>query len=573
MKKDNFKYFTNFESSASIIKKSETNLSIASSLDPLLAQFPKNIDVQSSPDLLYFIANGARANEANKNSDVVQGSDIVKIAPMSIYRYITVEHKRQNGSQGVIIGSGFSEINTNEIITPEDAINLKTPFNWVICGAIWEVLNPGLVNYLIECADENSNCAFAASLSWELFFSDYKLLVGSKDLSEGQIITDEKQFTQLSKYLKANGGEGVIKETNEPIYRLIVGEMLPGGFSITNSPAAAVKGILPIQNREQIEVVPNDNAETNDVKKDEKSYRPPTTVKVPADPNAKPSINDIEVENEEAAAKLNENLQKSVASEQEIKEKDNIFINNSQNPTTLQKNSVNKNTNLKTNTKIKYMKFKTRNDITPDKFTSLASEQATFIAESLNEYCDKFATDLETKANEVKVKDDEIKELKASIEKSNKEVKEIQSKLADVEKARASEKEQNDLNSRLSDLTSRFELSEKGVKAIATQIKGLDNDSYNKWVEFAESTFAAKKKDADPDDDNDDDSDDSDDDKKAKAKKVKEAKASVNDDYDFDSVEVKKNQRIPNTSTKERNLVTEMSVAFEGWEKEMGIEK
>jgi len=560
---EKFKYKSLFESTAQVVSPNNIEKNLAeASLDSLKPILPSDINIKDNPDLLYIVANGAVANLANKNSDVVLGSDVVKIAPLATNKYITIEHKRNNGAVGAILGSGFSKYGSNEIISSLEAQNLNTPFNWVVSGFIWEVLNPGLVNYLIECSEATSKNAFAASLSWELFFTDYQLLVGSTDISQGEIISDPIRISKLSQYLKSNGGDGTIKETKEPIYRLIVGDMLPGGFSITNSPAASVKGILPILDNEPTDaeelVVLQENQSSEQSNVRETIVIAPQTNKTDEITNVIDQQNNISVANiEEKSNKLEKIIEKSTISEKKC-------VNNN--------TDLNNQNNKKRN--IYMVKFKNIKDITASKFEScgLASDQAALVADELNEFMDKFAQDLDKKNQEVVAKEDEIKNIKASLDKATKSVEEIQSKLEASEQARAAEKEKNDLTVRLNDLNTRFELSEKGVQAIAKQIKGLDEAKYTEWLEFAESTFAAKK-----DDDNDaasEDDSDEDDAMDAKNKKKKAAKASENtedEDFDFNSIIAKKNQKVINTSAKERNLQEEINDAFKGWEKELSL--
>lgn len=552
---DKFKYRTTFTSLASIVAPVEANISIASSLDSLRGIFPKEIDINNSPDLLGFVANGAVAGLANKNADLISPDDTIKIAPLSLYRYISVEHQRNNGGQGVIIGHGYSKFGSNEIISVEEAKDLSI-FNWAVSGLIWETLSPGLVRYLIECSTPGTKNYCAASLSWELFFSDYKLLVGSKNLAEGEIVdsTQELKFLELQKYLKANGGTGKIDSTGENIYRLIVGEMLPGGFSITNSPAAEVCGILPITEDTPIENLDNINARE--------------LIRI--------SANNIEIDSN--LKENNEKIKKSV-----------------NNDNTENKKSVNNNTDLKNKPKNKYMKFKSIKEITAEKLTSLASNDAGVIADALNEFFDKYAEDLDSKTAGLSLKEKEAKDAKAALDTAQKKIDDFEKQLQASEAARVEEKTKNDLTIRLNDLVSRFELNEKGIKAIAKQIKGLDDENYNEWLEFAEATFAVKASDEDDSDEDDEDDDDENDDdgkgmggskykkggnedekaenvKKAKKAAKDKAKASDEEDFDFESIIAKAQKGVANTHTRgARNLKTEIDEAFKDWDKELGL--
>lgn len=571
MKKyEDFKFKTKFDDCGiAKILRTEDNLAIAAAgvnlnLDNLAKILPPETNIKDNPDVLYFVAPGSVANLGNKNFDLVSGADTVKMAPFSIQKYLTIEHRRNGGAQGVIASYGFAKHKTDEIISSEEAAQLKTPFDWVVGGLIWETLSPGLVNYLLECSEPSSKNYGAASLSWELFFSDYSLLVGSADLSQGEIIdtSNETKFNELSQYLKANGGEGKVKQTNEPIYRLIIGEMLPGGFSITNNPAAEVKGLLPIRESDPVASLDNLKAQEN-----------------------KEKIEVIEINSKVEMAKMSVELAAAnVEKEEEDIQKSEISTKIIEKTIDENKKSVNNNTNLKNtrNPTFKYMKFKSHKDITADKLTSLANDQAVFIAEQFNDYCDKFANDLDAEKLKVTAKETEIKDLKASVANLEKQTKDVQSKLEASEQARAAQKETADLNTRLNDLTSRFELTEKGVQAIAKQIKGLDEDKYGQWLEFAESTFAAKKvADKTDDSDDEDDNDDNDDSKgmggskyknggNKDGKDAKNSKASIEDDYDFESVQEDKNQtKIKNGTTKQHSLAADFADAFKGWETEL----
>lgn len=570
-----YKFSSKFDCSFAHIGKTPDGLSIASTfnLDSLKPLLPSEVSVQDNPDMMFFVANSALINIANKNSDAVGAGDAVKIHSLSKYKFMNLEHKRNQGACGVIINSGFSKIGSNEIIRPEDAAQIKTPFNWSVAGAVWEVLNPGLVQYILACSAQDSKEAI--SLSWELLFSDYNLMLGSDNLSEAEIIdnSNETKFKELDKLLKSNGGEGKTKD-NIPVYRLIVGDMLPGGFAFTSTPAANIRGVLPIT---ESDIIQPESIESIVVSATQDKT------------NSIDSIIDIvNVEEKEVSVAKIEEKQISIP---KIERNSNNSEKNIKNIPTQEKNSVNNITENKISNKTKkniYMKFKSKNDITADKFTSLASDQAAFVAEQINEFCDKFAADLDAKKLEVETAKANEKELKASIETANKLVADIQAKLDASELARASEKEKNDLSLRLNDLNTRFELSDKGSKAIAKQIKGLDDSKYSEWLDFAESTFAAKKakkvKDAADDKDDDDSDDDMDDSKadyddaeaakKAKAKKAakdKDAKASE-DDFDFESVEAKKNQKILNGTSKDRNLTKDFAEAFAGLDKEFGLE-
>ena len=66
--------------------------------------------------------------------------------------------------------------------------------------------------------------------------------MGSENLSNARIITDDDEKEELSKCLKCYGGTGKNKEGNN-VYRLIKGEIFPIGIGFTANPAASVEGV------------------------------------------------------------------------------------------------------------------------------------------------------------------------------------------------------------------------------------------------------------------------------------------------------------------------------------------
>ena len=94
----------------------------------------------------------------------------------------------------------------------------------------------------------------------ELGFSDYNLVViegESKNIEDGLEISDASQIEDLKANLRAFGGSGKINKTKS-VYRKVVGNVIPLGIGLTETPAADVKGIVTAKNEvEQIKAEEN----------------------------------------------------------------------------------------------------------------------------------------------------------------------------------------------------------------------------------------------------------------------------------------------------------------------------
>jgi len=239
-----FKYKTEpFLSYAKVIYPEDDSKGLAlASLDSLKRIVPAGIDFNGNPDVVFSSCNAAVINRVNKNGDSIDNIDALNIYKNFIYKFCDLEHKR-NLIVGSIINAGFSAFGSNEILTEKDVINSKDPVNICLASVVWRILNEDFADMLTNASDETSILYNSVSMSWELAFSDYQILLGSKNLRDAELITDEKQIIEFSKFLKANKGSGMTKD-KVPVYRKIVGDMYPLGVGFVKSPAADVKGVI-----------------------------------------------------------------------------------------------------------------------------------------------------------------------------------------------------------------------------------------------------------------------------------------------------------------------------------------
>lgn len=242
-----FKFSSDFFSSANVLVPEDHNEFFAkASLADLRGLLPKDINPATSPDLLYFAANGAIAGMCNANGDSITVETALEILPLTKNKYINVDHKKDK-VVGVLLESGASKFGDSTLITLEQAAKEEI-FNLACAGAVWRPLNKDLVSLLVESSDFSSVNYHKVSLSWEIFFNNYDIAVGSKLIKDAKIITDDVEKQQYEKYLKKNGGSGECSEGS--VYRVIKntnGKEAPnviiGGYSFVINPAAAVKGI------------------------------------------------------------------------------------------------------------------------------------------------------------------------------------------------------------------------------------------------------------------------------------------------------------------------------------------
>lgn len=251
MNPEDFPYRTEFFSSASIINPEDCDEFFAkASLDSLKGLLPPDIDPASSPDIMYFAANGAIAGVCNSNGDAISVETALEILPFTKNKYINTDHKKDK-VVGFVLNSGISKFGENVLISEDEAKTLDL-FNIACSGGVWRAVNKDLTKLLIESSDPSSVNYHRISLSWEIFFANYDIAVGSKIVKKARIVSDPEEKKKYQKYLKKFGGSGQCEEGF--VYRLVKntgGKEAPnviiGGYGFVLNPAAAVKGIKVIE--------------------------------------------------------------------------------------------------------------------------------------------------------------------------------------------------------------------------------------------------------------------------------------------------------------------------------------
>ena len=214
-----------------------------------LGDFLPNINTEKNVDLLPVAFNAAVINRVNKNGDVIDTATAASLYKDFINKPINLEHNREK-IIGVILTAGFSQFGSDTILTEEEITNLKGPFNITLGGVLWRIANPKLADMIEDSGDSSSSNYQKISASWELGFSEFNLIVvegESKNIEDGLEISDASQVEDMKANLRAFGGTGKIGKTKS-VYRKVVGNVIPLGIGLTETPAADVKGIISTQN-------------------------------------------------------------------------------------------------------------------------------------------------------------------------------------------------------------------------------------------------------------------------------------------------------------------------------------
>lgn len=219
------------------------------SIDRLKELLPADIDPATHPTLLYIVGNLFVGGTLNLNGDAVTIEDTLRMYRAFEGQQINVEHNRAS-VVGYIVRAGLSEFGTDRLLTDEEARNANKPVNVAIVVALWKVVDKELVQYIIESALPGASTKDDLSLSFEVGFDEYSIIVMPKgviDLAQAKktITPEESDYPTWSKRLRVNKGSGVTRE-GDVVGRVLCWPIIPMGGGIVAQPAGAVKGIVPV---------------------------------------------------------------------------------------------------------------------------------------------------------------------------------------------------------------------------------------------------------------------------------------------------------------------------------------
>jgi hypothetical protein len=422
-------------------------------IDSLKPFLDSSIDLEKNYDLIGVAFNAFVVNRANKNGQVISTDVALSSVENFKFKPMNIEHKRKNVA-GLITGYGFSEYGTDKPLTLEEVKDKTDPFNVVLSGFVWRVVNDEFAAKLEESSDPSSESYLSISTSWEMGFKNFNIAKGSLNLSDATIFSDEENITAMKDKLIHFGGKGV-DEDGSPLYINLIGEVLPLGIGFTMNPAADVKGVkvfgsedLEIEQKKEIEESVSDANETTS----------------------------------------EDSLQSSQISEKSVET--NIISNKLEQQNLAASDDIEKEKNKKENNK---MLIKSIEDLTDESLKQIcATDIRALFEEEIKKASEKFAEEKEIQESAVA----EAEKTKAELELQLEELKNVGEQLkAELEKikieAQAREKEETFQN-RMITLDEEFSLDDEERQVIGEQIKELDQEAFEKWFK-AFNVFAKGK--------------------------------------------------------------------------------
>ena len=424
------------------------------SLDSLKTLMPESIDLDKNIDLVGVAFNAAVVNKFNKNHDGIGTETALAVKDYFVHKPTNIEHKKQR-VVGHIVSAAFSSYGDNELVTDEDLRDTNDPFNIALGAVVYRMVDKKFAQLINQSVDPESPLHNQVSASWEIGFNDYQIALGSEDLSEAEIVTDEKQIKELSQYLKAAEGSGSMKD-GTLVRRLVVGNVYPLGIGFTANPAADVEGVVMT---EKTSVTFHDE-------------------------------DDAAVISSDQADKILKNI---------LNFKNNI----SQSEKNTVKSERESNSNImNTNQLVQEIK-----SVLDEKLSSEKMSKDTFAAESVASISDIVNQAIREKNEEYKKDLSSAKEEKAQVEAQHQEltasVEEMKQKLeAAEEKIRQFEDEQTRqqalacFNARMEAVEQDYELSEADLKIVASEVKELTetDEAFASYQEKLAVVFAHKSK-------------------------------------------------------------------------------
>lgn len=242
---NNYKYITQFTAGQIKVCPILTEEKITrASLENLSSLIPNDeVDLNQNIDLLGVAFNAAVVNRFNKNDDGIDTETALRIAKLFKHKPTNIEHKKEK-VVGHILTTGFSRYGDSQILTANELNNYSDVFNISLGAVVYKFVNKEFASALQASSEDPSSEYYGKiSTSWELGFNDYKIAIGSDNLKDAEIISDQKHIEELKGKLKSYGGSGKLDDGTK-IYRLVVGEVYPLGIGFTTNPAADVNGII-----------------------------------------------------------------------------------------------------------------------------------------------------------------------------------------------------------------------------------------------------------------------------------------------------------------------------------------
>jgi hypothetical protein len=420
-----------------IVSPNQDDVSLAvASVEKLRPFIDSSIDLETNADLIGVVFNAFVVNRANKNDQVIGTDEALACVENFKYKALNIEHNRKN-VVGLITGHGFSRFGTDEPLTEEEVKGMTDPFNVFLTGFVWKTVNKEFAQALEESSDPTSDKYLSISTSWEMGFSKFKAVAGSKNLNECQDIEFEN-LDEAKACLRHFGGTGV-NASGQKIYLQMVGEILPLGVGFVSNPAADVKGVAVA------------GTETNNEEESKGSSKEGDELENIETGEGKISLNE---ENSEKNLNLNQKIENKISQT----EKTPVIEFTEQQKTLA-------------------MLIKNIKDINDENLKEVkASDVTEFLESEIKKASEQWSEQKKKEEEAAAALKQEAESLKAELEKASNELKEIKA----AAEARARDEA---FQTRMSSLDEEYELADEDRQVIGSQIKDLDDEAFSKWAE------------------------------------------------------------------------------------------
>lgn len=463
----NLKYKTSFASAPlqSVCNEEAKKVSKAS-LYELESLVPEEVRGSKNIDLLPVAFDLAIVGQRNKKGDLIDKETALAVYKQFIHRFQNLRHDRQR-IIGHIVNAGFTDIDTHAKLTEDDLAN-RNVFNLSLAAVIYVLADKRVAQAILDSNDPLSDFYQKISNSWELAFDGYYILLGD-DMDTGEVVSEEDQ-PLYEQYLRANDGSGYLPD-GRSVNRVIsirYGDVMPLGAATTGFPAAFVQGTKAYVNEprdtQTVEKEENEGAnkkpEPQEAVAEEERGAELVKLFAEAFPNAKKqsqASTDIDSESAPIKTHSTESVKQSVAT---------------------------------TNDSIIMDIAKLQEKLT--KGESLASTEVQLVFDELQAKSEQFAKiqkEKEQAATNAENLQGKVDSLASELEETKNSYKKLQDQIAEQE-AEAS------FNERMESLDEIYDLDDEMRQVVASEIRGLDDESYGTWFKKFEALAKYSKKDA-----------------------------------------------------------------------------
>jgi hypothetical protein len=438
-----FKYSIKFDGIIvqAMVPFDEDKYLAVASIDQLKQYLPKNVDLDVNRDLMGVAFDAFVVNRGNKNGHIISTDVALAMIENFINKPFNIEHNRKV-VVGVCTGFGFSEFGSSKPLTLEEVKSMKDPFNVVLSGYVWKIVNPEFASELVESSDPSSNKYLSVSASWELGFNEFNVAKGNKNLADATIIEKEEEIVELKDRLKVFGGNG-FTEDGDMVLLNLQGSVLPLGIGFTNTPAAEVSGV----------VISYDTKEK-----------------------------EAELKNDEDKAAENIHSEEAAEIEDEKIAASEIKMN--------KKSVQEENKNVKN-----IMQLKNIDDITDDSIKEVAASQVReFISNRIADLAQEWKSKVEEKETALKAAEDQLSALKTDLEAIKADSEKVKEEFTKIQEDLKAKEIEANFQRRMALLDEEFDLTDEDRSIIAEDLNAIENDEqFEKWYKKF-STFAAAKK-------------------------------------------------------------------------------